>query len=129
MNQIGSIIEENKQQLTVRSTVNSYKDINNTVNSIPVKEEYKELETKTDDFLIELSNKPDYMADRLARELDDLKSKLYYLLLAKNTDPHILLEALSCTIHASREGKIRSEKAFYFMGILRNKGVQTVFNK
>lgn len=127
MKTIGEIIKD-KQLLTV-NTVNSHKDVNNTVNSIPVKEGYGELDKKTDDFLTELSDNPEYIANKLAEELDDLKSKYYFLLLAKNNNPQRLFEALSFTLAAAREGKIRTKKAIYFIYILRNWGIQTTFRK
>lgn len=129
MNSIKNILEERKQQLTDRDTVNSNKDINITVNRIPDKEEFWELENKTDDLLIELSKKPEYLANRLAQELDDLHSERWYLLLAKNTNPQILLEALSCTLDASRTNRLKTKKAHYFRGILVNKSIQIIFKK
>ena len=128
MNQISEILKE-KQQLTVSSTVDSYKDINNTVNGDPVKEEYRNLEKKTDDLLNELQGNPEFVADKLARELDDLKSKKYYLILAKNTDVQVLLEALSCTKLADSEGKIKWKKWAYFKGILKKMNVRITFTK
>lgn len=127
MKTIGEILKD-KQQLTI-NTVNSQKDINNTVNSIPVKEEYKEIEKKTDDLLTELNGNPKYIANRLARELDDLKSEYYYFLLASHNEAQRLLEALSCTQTAAREGKIRTKKAIYFIGILNIWGFVTKFKK
>jgi hypothetical protein len=116
MKPIGEILKD-KQQLTVSSTVNSYKDINNTVNGVSVKGEYRELEKKTDELLNELRGNPEFVADKLARELDDQKSQRYFLVLARNTDPKILLEALSYTKLANRDGKIKN-KGKYFMSIL-----------
>jgi len=115
INPIGEIIKN--KQFTV-NTVNSNKDIiNNTVNSNPVNEEYEDLEKKTNEFLNELQGNPEYIADKLARELNDQKSQKYFLILAKNTNPKILLEALSYTKLADINGQIKN-KGKYFMSIL-----------
>lgn len=127
-NSVDEILKE-KEQLTVNSTVNSYKDINNTVNSSVVDDKYQELENKTNSYLDELRGNPEFVADKLSRELDDQKSLKFYLLLAKNTDPSILFEALSCTKIAEREDKIKYKKWAYFRGILNKLGVKTSFKK
>jgi len=126
---INETLKKKKEQLTVNSTVNGHKDINNTNNSNTVKEEYEELEKKADGYLNELQFHPEYIADKLSRELSDEKSKGYYLLLAKNTSPDILFEALSFTKLAHSEGNIRSTKWAYFRGILKKQNIKTKFNK
>lgn len=126
---INETLKKRKEQLTVNNTVNGHKDINNTDNCIPVKEEYKELEEMADSHLQELQFSSEYIADKLSRELSDEKSKGYYLLLAKNTSADILFEALSFTKLAYSEGTIRSTKWAYFRGILSRKGIQTIFKK
>lgn len=127
MKTIGEALKENPL-LTV-NTVNSHKDIDNTVNGIPVKEEPGEIEKKTDDFVAELVGNPEYVANRLAVGLDDLKSEYYFLLLAKKYDPQRLLEALSCVKAADKQGVIRTKKAIYFIGILNRWGFTTKFRK
>ena len=131
---IFEIFKSKEEQLTVNSnkdlnTVNSNKDITNTVNSNTVKEEHREIEIKTNDYLNEICGNPNYIADKLARELDDTKSYRYYQLLALNNDIPKLLEALSYTKMASNEGKIRTKKAVYFNGIIKNWGLKTKFGR
>ena len=130
--EILDIFKSEKEQLTVNSnkdlnTVNSNKDITNTVNSNTVKEEYRELEDKTNNYLNEICGEPNYVADKLARELEDTKSYRYYQLLATNNDIPKLLEALSYTKLAGHEGKIRIKKPVYFIGILKKWGLKTKF--
>jgi hypothetical protein len=120
-------ILKTKKQLTVNSTVNCNKDINNTVNSPIVDEKYQELEDKTNSYLDELRGNPEFVADKLSRDLDDQKSIRYYRLLAINTDPEKLLEALSYVKAAERENRIRSKKAIYFTAILKKWGIKTKF--
>lgn len=108
-------------------TVNSNKEFNNTVNCETVKEEYRDLENKSNIFLDELKGKPEYVADKLSRELDDQDSLHYYLLLAKNNPPEKLFEALSYVKVASNEEKIRTKKAIYFISILKHWGLMTKF--
>lgn len=108
-------------------TVNSNKEFNNTVNCETVKEEYRDLENRSDIFLNELKGKPEYVADKLSRELDDMNSLHYYLLLAKNNPPEKLFEALSYVKIVSNEGKIRTKKAIYFISILKRWGFTTKF--
>lgn len=95
----------------------------------PDKPEYERLETKTNELLNELVGEPEYLADKLCRELDDQKSRRWYFLLAKNTDPWILLDALSCTLSLHKEGRIRKTKDKYFRGILLRKGIKIKFRK
>lgn len=134
MDELLKIFKSEEEQLTVNSnkdlnTVNSNKDITNTVNSNTVKEEFRELETKTNDYLNEVFGNYDYIADKLARELDDMKSLQYFKLLAKNNDTHKLLEALSYTKLADNEGKIKTKKVTYFNGIIKNWGMKTKFRR
>jgi len=127
---IGDILKDRNQLLTVNSTVNCKNKNNNTVNcSIPIKEEYKDLDLKTDELLNELQGQPEYLADKLSRELDDQKSKQWYLLLVRNNKAGILLEALSNTLSVYREGGIRTTKVKYFIGILLKKGINIKFKK
>jgi len=127
---IGDILKDRNQLLTVNSTVNSKNKNNNTVNSsIPIKEEYKDLDLKADELLNELQGQPEYLADKLSRELDDQKSKQWYLLLVRNNKVGILLEALSNTLSVYREGGIRTTKVKYFIGILVKKGITIKFKK
>lgn len=134
MDELLKIFKSEEEQLTVNSnkdlnTVNSNKDITNTVNSNTVKEEFRELEIKTNDYLNEVFGNYDYIADKLARELDDMKSLQYFKLLAKNNDTHKLLEALSYTKLADNEGKIKTKKVTYFNGIIKNWGMKTKFRR
>ncbi len=119
---IFEIFKLEEEQLTVNS--NKYL---NTVNSNTVKEEHQEQEDKTNNYLNEISGEPNYIADKLARELDDTKSFRYYQLLALNNDIPRLLEALSYTKMANNEGKIRIKKPVYFIGILKKWGLKTKF--
>lgn len=107
---------------TQTTPVNSYKKNLPTVNSITVKD-------KISSFLEENEIQPEGVAVTLAEKLDDMKSKDYYILLAKENPPDVLLRALSFTLDADRRGKIRTKKAIYFIGILKRWGVKTKFTR
>jgi hypothetical protein len=129
INVIGDVLKDRDQLLTVNSTVNRKNKNNNTVNSIPISTEYEDIESKTNELLEELQGQPEYLADKLSRELDDQRSKRWYLLIAKNNNPGVLLDALSNTLSVYREGGIRTTKAKYFIGILVKKGISIKFKK
>lgn len=120
---IGDVLREKKQLLTV----NSYKNINNnTVNSETVSSDKDET---IGDCLNQYIYEPEAIAKKLAEELDDKKSEVYFLLLAKNTtSPERLIEALSYVKNADSRGNIKTKnKSVYFLGILKNWGIVTKF--
>ena len=101
-------------------TVNSNKENKKTVNSNTVNSRFEEL-------FNELQGKPEAVAISLAERLDDIKSLDYYKILCKQTNLQILLNALSFVKDADAKGKIRTNKAVYFLAILRNWKIQTKF--
>ncbi|OGH18813.1 MAG: hypothetical protein A3F31_04530 [Candidatus Levybacteria bacterium RIFCSPHIGHO2_12_FULL_38_12] len=69
------------------------------------------------------------VAIKLAEDLDDMKSLGYYQILAKETNPQILLDILNYTLETDKLGKIRTTKAIYFMFMLKIRGIRTKFKK
>lgn len=104
------------QQLN-RLTVNSKEKDIKTVNSLQ----------RTQSSIIGEEIDEEGMALELAEKLDDIRSIKYYTLLAKNVNHQFLFEALSLTRDADRQGRIRKNKAVYFLAILRNHGVKVKF--
>jgi len=100
-------------------TVNSYKEKDITVNS--------SIDKKVNFLMDELKDNPDWLAKKLAKDLDDNHSLDYYKILTREHNPEPLLEALSYTLDAARQNKIKAPKWAYFKGILRNKGFKTKF--
>ncbi len=120
MEKIGNIINS--------YTVNGkYNKSIHTVNSSTV--DSKTVDEKIADLLKEENIKPEGVAQMLAEGLSDLNSLGYYLLLVKNNNPEILLKALYLTKETDSLGKIKTKKAIYFLGILKNWKVQTKFRK
>jgi hypothetical protein len=128
-------------------TVNSNKekDINPTVNSstvdsqtgdcITVSNQTEEIPTANSKLIqkdIEViirkyQEDPEALAKYITDNTDDQKSFGYYTILAKNTNPTLIMQAIDSTIKASKRGLIRTTKAIYFMGILRKLKVKTKF--
>ncbi|MCL4384176.1 hypothetical protein M1116_01890 [Patescibacteria group bacterium] len=113
---------ERREQLTV----NSNKDINNTVNSYTVSSKEKD---SVDQLLSQFVYEPEAAAKELSTKLDDERSYRYYLLLAKNNPIDKLFEALSFVIEAENQGRIRTKKPPYFIAILKNWGLKTNFRR
>lgn len=123
MEHIAKTIAHTKTKRLNSITVNSnnkYKYIN-TVNSKDA------VSKKIDHFLEELNITPEGVAEKLAEDLDDLESRPYYILLARNNQPGRLLEALGYVKDADKKGAIRTKKAIYFLAILRRWGIKTKF--
>lgn len=118
-NLLAEIIKKRKEQLTVN---NKYI---NTVNSDTVSDK----EDSVGNLLLQNVYEPEAAAKELAKNLDDEDSFRYYLLLAKNNPIERLIEALSFVIEADTQGKIRTKKAIYFIGIIRRWGLVTKFIK
>lgn len=85
------------------------------------------IEEKINAILEEEAITPEGVAIMLAEGLNDAKSKNYYILLANEHNHGKLLQALSLTKEADREGKIRTIKAIYFQAILRKWGFKIKF--
>lgn len=105
------------------STVNGSNKYINTVDS------NKTVNEQIDEFIEDLNLPPDYVASKLAEDLDDKASIGYYKILAKENNAGRLFEALSYVKEAATQGKIRTKKAIYFQGILRHWGIKTKFSK
>lgn len=97
---------------TVNSSVNTF---NNTVNSATT--------PKTPPTADQIH----YVAQILCEGLSDFVSKAYYIKLATVHPHNKLLEALSITKDAYIRGAIRSKRAIYFQGILKQWGLVTNF--
>lgn len=93
-----------------------------TVNS---NKKYITVNSKT----VSIKTEEDVMALELAEKLGDKKSYNYFLLLAKHNSHNELREALSYTLMAEREGRIKTIKAVYFIGIIRKWGLRVNFKK
>lgn len=76
---------------------------------------------------IDLRDLQEELIHTLAKGLDDEKSLALYRLLATHTDHAILEGALSSTLEADNCKMIRTTKPIYFLGILKNLGIQTKF--
>ncbi len=124
MEKIEKLLNKARLEQTVDSKDKSFTTVNssNTVNCLTVSE-------KIDLLIKEESITPEGVAMMLAEGLDDQKSEKYFLLLAKNNNPGVLLEALSYTKDAFNRGIIRTKKIHYFKAILRNKGITLKFKK
>lgn len=118
-------MESIKKELIKRQnsyTVNSSNKHLNTDNSNTVEEEIEKL-------LREKDIKPEGIAMMLSGGLADPESLGYYHILCRENDSSKLLKALSLTKEADSQGKIRSKKAVYFLGILKKWGLKTKFKK
>lgn len=84
---------------------------------------------KIEHLLEEARITPEGVGKELSEGLDDQKSERYYTLLATENPQSRLFEALSITKDAARRGVIRTNKAVYFIAILRRWGLKTKFKK
>ncbi|KKP63809.1 MAG: hypothetical protein UR61_C0063G0002 [candidate division WS6 bacterium GW2011_GWE1_34_7] len=82
---------------------------------------------KLDSLLKEIPLEVDFVAGKLASELDDMKSIGLYKILAREYESALLFEYLSCTNKAFKDGKVWTSKAIYFLGILKKKGLRVRF--
>lgn len=121
-------IAETLKSIKLQEPVNSIsKDINPTVNSSTNKE--SNLSRKISALLEAEEGNIENLSMHIAEMLDDGKSLAYYRLLLENNKQHKVLEAAHITKQASQEGKIRTKKAIYFIGILRKWGFKIRFKK
>jgi hypothetical protein len=127
MKNVKDLLEQRSVQLVNSSPVNSKEESTITVNSITVNS--NPVSVKLNEILEELNIQPEALAKDLATRLSDEKSLTFYTLLAKNTSAAKLYEALSYVLDADRRGKIRVNKAVYFIAILRKWHIQTKFKK
>lgn len=109
----------------IKKTVYSKKeDDNHTVNS----NNSLTVEEKIDAILEEAQITPEGVALMLAEGLGDRRSLPYYMLLAKEHNPAILLEILHYVKSVSKEKTIQYKPAYY-MAILKRKGFKTKFRE
>lgn len=118
MKPISSMLTSDLNSINVNS---SKEDINN-VNSITVAD-------KVEKFFEEEDIRPEGVAQMLSEGLSDEKSYAYYLILAKENSASVLLQVLHLTKEAQSLNLIRKNKAVYFMGILKKRGIKTKFKK
>mgnify|MGYP001593160911 CR=1 FL=1 len=119
MKPISSLLADSLNSITVNS---NNKNIDTVNNGITVAE-------KIENIIEENDIKPEGIAKFLSEELSDEKSYGYFLILAKENKGSVLLQVLHDTKDADSRGVIRRNKAVYFMGILRKKGIKTKFKK
>ena len=107
-------------------TVNS-----NTVNSKELKELSKSPLERVKDIIEENKIHSDGIAMLIAELLDDSKSIKYYELLVNEHNSTKLLEVAYYVKDkdADRKGNPIKNKAVYFQGVLRNKGMKIKFRK
>lgn len=132
MKTVGDILESRQPPVnskldnsTNTYTVNSYsnKKHTETVHSNAFNGLTKEIER----IIEEHNGSKDGLASYIAEILSDEKSELYFLLLLKNNSPAKVVEAAHLTKEAASRGIIRTNKAIYFLGILRRWGFKTRF--
>ena len=108
-------------------TVNSIKKDSSTVNSRT--DNCLTVTDKIEKLLEDARISPEGIGKALSEGLDDLKSERYYIILATENPQARLFEALSITKDADRRGVIRTNKAIYFLAILRRWKLKTKFKK
>lgn len=114
MDKIGIVVTRKREEINKRSNVN--KDISNNVNN--VEDEISKLLNK----VIEISgSKPESIGQTIAEKLDDLKNINFHKKTARLNDPQILFEALALTLDAYKQGLINTNRAKYYVGILKRK--------
>lgn len=118
-----------KQKQVNSSTVNSNKEItestvnsSNTVNSDPFKEEL-------DGLLEKYGREPESLGAELSRILKDDKSMGYYTLLIREHGAAKIMPLAYQAKEMDEQGKVRTTRAKYFMGIMRRLKLKTKFKK
>lgn len=120
MDSIGAVIKSKKvNSHTVDSKYKYIKTVNSNIT----------VSKRIDAFLEDQHIEPEGVAQKLAEDLDDGKSIGYYLILVQENSSGMLLKALHLTKDASNRGKIKRNKAVYFLAILRNWGLKTKFKR
>lgn len=121
MKPISSLLGNSLDSINVNSNDKYINTVNNSDN----------VNDELDKFLEEKNIKPEGIAIKLSEDLSDLKSISYYNILVKENRNKldIILDSLSLTKEADSQGKIRTNKAAYFLGILRRKGITVKFKK
>ncbi len=131
-----TVDSNNKSLPTVNSTNtvnsssgNSRLNNSNTIDSSePVKQE-RTLAERIEELVEEYNTKPEGVAQLLAELLKDLDSIKYYAILVKEYSAGELLAIAHYVKDMDREGKIKTKRAIYFLGILKRKGFKTKFKK
>jgi len=128
MAKISEILKEMKSD---SNTVNSNKYIanSNTVDSNNTDNSKADFEQKLDDLLKEYGFDSRFKATLLAELLNDKDSIKYYEILIRENSFQELIELARYVKEMDGEGKIRTSRAIYFIGILRKKGFKTKFKK
>lgn len=121
MKPFSSLLEDSLDSIKVNSNKEYIDTVNSNSNTVT---------DKIEKILEEEGIKPEAVAQMLAEGLSDVKSLIYYLILAKESNPPKLLEALSIVKDAEFQNKIKTKnKPAYFIGILRNWGIKVKFKK
>jgi len=120
--------EENKNtddsETVISNRVNSTTDNSIDNYNIPVNSTFKD---ELEDLVTKYGIKDEGFAHEIARTLEDDDSLNYYKLLVKEHDPIKLLELAKWAKQMDLEGKVRINRAVYFMGILKKLNMKKKF--
>ena len=104
---------EDTKSILKRYNVKENVNVNNNIDNVNVEELVR--------IVNEAIDKPRAIAETLADKLNAPGNIKFYIKLASQHSHGLLFECLALTKEADREGRVKTDLARYFYGILRNK--------